>query len=79
MSCRPLWIEQVRGIVCGLREPKPRRCSVQGCRRRHEALCDFPLERGTCSAKICSRHRHKVAGDRDYCPSHNRQTELPLG
>jgi hypothetical protein len=32
-------------------------CSVPGCNRLSEYLCDFPIARGrTCDARLCSRH-----------------------
>lgn len=54
-------------------------CSVPGCGRPSERLCDYllaPFEVGkepkTCDAKLCSRCAVRVGPNKDYCPPHAR-------
>ena len=66
-------------ILCGGRRVAP--CSVPGCGRPHEKLCDAPLWKGaprrTCDAKLCATHAQHVGKNRDYCAAHAKQAALP--
>ena len=61
-------------IVCGRRPAQP--CSVPGCPRRHEKLCDYPVTRNgqasTCDAKLCEKCAVPQGPDKDFCPAHAR-------
>jgi hypothetical protein len=66
-------------VVCNRGKRWPR-CSVPGCDRPAPFLCDFPVGRkksGTCDAKLCEGHRAQQGEERDFCPPHARQPELP--
>lgn len=40
-------------------------------KRRHTALCDFPVGGGkTCDLPICDQCRTHIGKDTDYCPRH---------
>ena len=57
-------------IVCS-RGQRPKRCSVAGCRRPGEFLCDHPKVGGkTCSAAICAHHAKAVGEETHLCPAH---------
>jgi hypothetical protein len=63
-------------IVCG---PTPRRkCSVRGCGRREQFLCDWPVGHGTCDRGLCHEHRVSQRRGVDYCPEHARAGQLLL-
>lgn len=67
MTCTPIDLGNgVRGIVW--------RCSIPGCRRSADLLCDYPVIRkgrkGTCDAKVCEAHALHAGPDRDLCPAH---------
>ncbi len=50
-----------------------RTCSVPGCHRAADYLCDWPMGKGkTCDAPLCEHHRGRQAEEReiDYCPQH---------
>ena len=60
-------------IVCSRRPAQP--CSVPGCQRRYEKLCDYPVTRNgqaaTCDANLCAKCAVPQKGpDRDFCPAH---------
>ena len=56
-------------IVCS--RTKWEYCQVEGCCRKQEALCDFPMKNGTCDFRLCYKHRKTVNQNKDYCPKHN--------
>lgn len=82
MPCTPINLGGgVTGIIC-TRGRRPGPCSVPGCGRPHEVLCDYqlvPLEFGkepkTCDAKLCRRCAKHVGPDRDLCPPHAKLEE----
>lgn len=59
-------------IVCGRRPAQP--CSVPGCQRRYEKMCDYPVTRngvaGTCDAKLCAKCAVSQGPGKDLCPAH---------
>lgn len=61
------------GRPCGFACSKPtwEYCEVEGCTKKVEALCDFPVNKGTCDFSLCGKHRKKVSSNKDYCPKHN--------
>jgi hypothetical protein len=75
VKCTPLTSEsgEVIGFVCGRRRAA---CSVPGCRREYEVLCDWKLKGAkagkTCDAKLCGKCTTKPAPDKDLCPAHAR-------
>jgi hypothetical protein len=61
-----------RAIVCRAR-PARKRCSLAGCERWADYVCDGPRrdgQPGTCDRPLCARHRVRGGPDLDYCPSH---------
>jgi len=83
MTCHVVKVGGFTSIVCTRGERPPAPCSVPGCGRTHEILCDHPLKGTrsgkTCDAKLCRAHAVNVGPDRDYCPAHARQQALDLG
>ncbi len=69
MPCTPL---PGGGFACtrGRRVP----CSVPGCPRTGDRLCDWKLgpgaKRATCDARLCAEHATRIAHNRDLCTPH---------
>ena len=70
------------GFVC-TRGDRKAPCSVPGCHRQHERLCDWKLGPGakrlTCDAKLCAEHATRIAPERDLCPAHAKLHAVATG
>jgi hypothetical protein len=76
MTCQAICIDGKPAIVCGLCQ-RPRRCCVR--QKPSAYLCDAITAGGrTCSRALCADDRVPDGKDRDFCPRHARQPELPL-
>lgn len=65
-------IPGIAGVFC-TRAPRQPCCSF--CERKTVALCDHPKPtprrpNGTCDARMCERHRLRIAPNEDRCPHH---------
>ena len=68
MPCEPIRSEdgQIVGFSCSRGRPGCDTCGAPSV-----ALCDYPVASGTggtCDARMCERHRHRVGPGVDYCP-----------
>jgi hypothetical protein len=43
---------------------------AQRCMAMSTALCDWPVEGGTCDGPMCPEHEHAIGPDRHFCPTH---------
>lgn len=73
------WVELPDGgRALVMRDVRPRTCSIRGCQRRSDRLCDFPVEDiefgqappRTCDAPMCRQHAFAARAGVDYCPTH---------
>ena len=68
MPCEWKKIGGTEVLICSRGRKKPPKCVA--CDQPSVALCDFPVNGGTCDAPMCEDHRKPIARNVDYCPKH---------
>lgn len=80
MTCKRIPLKDGVAIVCTRGPGRGATCSIPGCSREHEVLCDYPVKVAgrkspTCDKKLCRGHAVNRGPELDYCPAHAKLPE----